>query len=290
MKLKPRHKGLARLIPLPLWGGVGGPLVFIVISIVLFSLSALHPGSLQGMRTQTADLAAPLLAAVSKPLHDAAAYVRSVSGLADLQAENERLRQENARLKQWYQTALQLQTENAALQDLLNVTLPPHHNFITARVIADSGNAFARSLLVLAGAHDGVSAGQAVLSDRGLIGRVVESGGKTARVLLLDDINSRIPVMVEGTNQRAVLAGANDGLPALLYLPPDIAIEEGARVLTSGHGGLLPFGLPVGAVVQDDNGRLLVRPYAEINQVHIVRIVERGGDPHLRRGSGDVMP
>ncbi len=284
MKLRSRTKGIARIIPFHLGGMKAGSFVFVIVALSLFSLSALNPAALETTRTRTADMFAPLLAAVNQPFYQASEYVRAVSGIAELQTENIRLEQENMRLRDWYQTALSLQSENKSLQELLNIKLAPQHSYITARVIADSGNAFAKSLLVLAGSRDGVESGQAVLAGDGLIGRVIESGQKTARILLLSDINSRIPVLIQGTNQRAILAGNNDDLPGLLHLPPEIEIEAGVRVVTSGHGGLFPYGLPVGQVVRTEEGALAVRPYASIDRVHMIRIVNKDEDPYLKQG------
>jgi len=188
------------------------------------------------------------------------------------------------RLRDWYQTALSLQAENESLQKILNLKLEPQQGFVTARIIADSSSAFARSLLVLVGDADGVESGQAVLAGDGLIGRVIESGRKSARVLLLTDINSRIPVLIQGTNQRAIMAGKNTDLPGLVHLPPDIEIEAGARVITSGHGGLFPYGLPIGEIVRDGDGRLAVQPYADLDRVQMVRIVRKAEDSNLNGG------
>ncbi len=256
-------------------------------ALFLFSVSALNPAAMEKARTGTTDLFAPLLSAINKPFYQAAEYVRAASGIASLQAENLRLQQENARLRDWYQSALSLKSENENLQKLLNIKVEPTYGYITARVIADAGNAFAKSLLVLAGAKDGVESGQAVLAGDGLIGRVIESGQKTARILLLTDINSRIPVMIQGTNQRAILAGNNDDMPGLLHLPPEVEIEAGARVITSGHGGLFPYGLPIGEIVKNKQGRLSVRPYAAVDQVYMVRVIDRADVPNLRHAPED---
>lgn len=234
------------------------------------------------------DVFAPVLAAINTPIQDAAGYVRAVTGLAALQAENLRLMEENERLRAWYQTALQLETRNNSLESMLNVAADPQRAFVTARIIADSGNAYVRSMLVLAGSQNNVGKGSPVLAAEGLVGRVIESGARASRILLLTDINSRIPVLVEGKNWRAVLAGANDGLPALDHLPPEALkdMEDGLRVVTSGHGGLFPFGLPVGDVVRGDDGQWFVRPYADVERLVYVRIIETVEDPYLQLGAG----
>ena len=232
------------------------------------------------VRTGMTDLFVPVLAVVNKPFQQAANYVQAVTGLADLQAENLRLRAENARLKDWYQTALLLQDKNAALQDLLNVAVEPQHSYVTARVVSDAGNAYAKSLLVLAGRTQSVTKGQAVLSGEGVIGRVVEAGNHSSRVLLLGDINSRIPVQIEGADHHAVLAGMHDDMPSLLHLPSGGKVEDGARVITSGRGGMFPYGLPVGQVVANGDG-YAVRPYADTDHVTFVRVLNSDGVPHL---------
>lgn len=237
---------------------------------------------MQSIRTGVSDAFAPLLVTVNAPIRAVADYARAVSGLASLQEENARLMEENAKLREWYQRALVLKSENESLQTLLNIKLPPQNRFVTARIIADSGNAYAHSVLVLAGAADGVEKGQAVLSGDGLLGRIIEAGGVTSRVLLLSDINARVPVMIEGSNIRAMVAGNGGPLPLLAHLPPDLAPKEGQRVITSGHGGLFPYGLPVGTVVKNGNGGWAVRPFADVDRAAHVRIVSAASDPRLR--------
>src|SRR5262245_30718707 len=176
---------------------------------------------MEGLRAGAADTFAPVLSAIGQPVQEAAIFVRNVSGLTQLQAENLRLQQENQRLREWYQTALVLEAENKSLRDLMNIRLDPQNSYITARVLADSGNTFVKSLLVSAGSNEGVKKGQAVISGDGVIGRIVEVGKNTARVLLLTDMNSRVPVLVENSRQHAILAGENEQAPILAHLPPD---------------------------------------------------------------------
>lgn len=252
-----------------------------MLALGIFMVSAVRPGSFGGARIMAVDAMAPVLSLVNRPLVATSEYVRTVTGLADLQAENKNLREENARLRQWYRTAQLLQSQNRNLQNLLHLQLEPHHSFITARVIADSGNAYVKSLLVLAGRDQGVDKGQAVLAGEGVIGRVTEAGRRSARILLLNDINSRIPVFVEGKNYRAIMAGQNTDMPVLEHLPPEGELEDGMRVVTSGHGGIFPYGLPVGKLVQASEGQWSVKPFAEVNRVQFVRIVNSSRIPHL---------
>ncbi|MCB1555910.1 MAG: rod shape-determining protein MreC [Alphaproteobacteria bacterium] len=254
------------------------PLLFIVLALLLFVFSSLHKDFGHPLKAQVTDAFAPILATLNTPVQTAAVYVSALTGFAALQTENATLAAENEHLRTWYQAALTLRAENESLHRLLNVHLPPGHRHITARVIADSGSPYAHSFLVLAGRQDGVKKGQAALAAGGVIGRVIETGETTARILLLTDINTRIPVTVETTGDRAILAGANTALPVLTHLPPNSTAAIGDRIVTSGHGGLFPYGLPVGEIIGRDEDGVSVRPYASLDRVDFIRIVDKQDD------------
>ncbi|HLI20842.1 MAG TPA: rod shape-determining protein MreC, partial [Stellaceae bacterium] len=123
---------------------------------------------------------------------------------------------------------------------------------------------------------DGVARGQAALTGEGLVGRVAEVGTRTARVLLLTDLNSHIPVELEDTHQHAVLDGDNSEQPRLVYLPQNVEVSVGERVVTIGAGGVFPPGLPVGVVASVANGVIRIEPYAELSRLEVLRIVDFG--------------
>jgi len=267
------------------WGRLNSSFILTVTAFFVLAASVLRPESLSNVRTGFSDAISPFVIAIGQPVQNAVNFVDSVSGVAELRAEVAQLRSENARLKEWYQTALMLQAENQSLQELLNLKVEPKHQYISARIISDAGNSFVKSVLVAAGTSDGVEKGQAALSGDGLIGRVVETGRNTSRILLLSDYNSRIPVFLEGSSQKAILAGQNTGTPHLKYLPEGSSIEEGTRVFTSGHGGLFPAGLPIGETALNAGGDIVIKPYADMSRVLFVRLVDIAENPNLRRNS-----
>lgn len=284
MKRRSWSKSLSRISPIPLAGGGFVSFIFVIAAVGTLIFSAVDPQRVSIVRTSVADAVVPVLGAVTKPFQSAILFVRDISGLSELQAENARLSQENLRLREWYQTALLLEAENKSLRELLHVRIDPENRFITAQVLADSGNTFVKSLLVAAGNEDGAQKGQAVISGEGVIGRIVESGNKVSRVLLLTDINSRVPVLVEDSSQHAILAGQNDINPALVHLPSGSEIKNGARIITSGYGGIFPHGLPVGRVVIGEDGVYRVQLFADFDRLVHVRIVDRNEDPNLHSG------
>ena len=135
---------------------------------------------------------------------------------------------------------------------------------------------FSNTLVINAGSEDGVKKGQAVLSDRGFIGRVSAVAKNSARLLLATDINSRVPVILESTRTRAVMVGRNTGRPKLIHLPAGAQITSSERVITSGHGGVFPPGLPVGLVATVSDRGIEVQQFTDYHQLEFVRIVDFG--------------
>src|SRR5690606_27794323 len=119
-----------------------------------------------------------------------------MSGLSDMASDLSRLREENAKLKQWYDRARQLEAENASLRGLVKLADLPRQNFATARVIAESGTGFSQAVLVDAGEEQGVRPDSVALTGQGLVGRVMAVADKTSNVMLMTDVNSRIPVII----------------------------------------------------------------------------------------------
>ncbi len=124
-----------------------------------------------------------------------------------LREENAKLRQDSLQLKEWQNAAANLDRENHELRALLRFKTEPRFAYISARVIADTGGPFSRGLIVTAGKLDGVREGMAATTGDGLIGRVVDAGDWSSRVVLITDLNSRIPVTVMGSGDRAIMAG-----------------------------------------------------------------------------------
>lgn len=250
--------------------------LLVCASAVMIILGKIDQVMFESLRISLSDEAAPIMKAASYPLATVEHLAANVGALFDTYQDNRRLSEENRRLLHWQQTALGLASENVQLRALLKLTPQAAVSYVTGRVIASSGGAYLRNLLVDAGSADGVARGQAAVTGEGLVGRVYEAGTRTARILLITDLNSRIPVIVERSRQRAILAGDNSGRPALWYLDPAVPPQVGDRIVTSGEGGVFPPGLPVGMVDAVGHGPPRVEPYVGPSRVEYVRIVDYG--------------
>jgi rod shape-determining protein MreC len=255
----------------------------IVTAFGLMLVGKLDAVIVERVRAEVVNVAAPLLGALSRPVQTVAEMVDTAESLSDIRAENERLRAENSRLQQWQTVARKLQADNASLAKLLSLAPEAQATYISARVIASSNGTFGNSMVVNAGRVNGVKSGQAVLGDAGFIGRVAEVSSHSARVLLLGDVSSRIPVMLETSRSRALLVGANVGRPRLLHTLPGTRVTASERIVTSGDGGAFPPGLPVGVVANVGDSVIEVQPFVDFDKLEFVRIADFGLDGLIER-------
>lgn len=291
--MKTRNSGPVAGIAAPLWALVHRFYFFLLIfaAIALMMVGRLNPVVIDVVRARATDAVSPVLDLFSRPAATVASGIEYIHQLIDLHDENVRLRQENARLQQWQFASVRLEAENRSLRTLLAFKPDPATSFITARVIADPGGSFVRTLVVTVGRRGGVKRGMAAMAGQGLIGRVVQVGEWSSRILLITDLNSRIPVVLETSRQRAMLSGDNADRPRLMYVPRGAQVARGERIFTSGHGGLYPPGLPIGIVdipeVQTAAGdgagvpavaspEVRVMPLVDMSRVEHVQLVDFG--------------
>lgn len=218
------------------------------LSFALLALSRLDHPAVKELRAEAEAWVVPALGAAMLPLDPARRLARQVQSSYDGFAELERLKGENNRLKQWESRARDLERKISELANLNKALEQQSLDYRTVRVIATSNGGFLHSALLEAGIEQGIHVGQPVINAGGMLGRIVEAGRRTSRVLLLTDVNSRVPVMVGASQVRAVLAGDNGPEPRITLLPQGTSIDEGDEIVTSGIGGMFPRGMRVGTV------------------------------------------
>jgi rod shape-determining protein MreC len=222
------------------------------------------------------DLLAPMYAGLSGPMNRLHQDIDAVRGVFSLAEENRRLREENRRLRKWRDVALSLAAENQELKASLHWIPDPAVSYVTARVATDTGGVYARSVLLSVGPNHTVKKGEIAVDDSGLVGRVTEVGERSARVLLITDMNSRIPVTLEGSRTHAMLMGTNGPRPHLMYWNEATPPKEGERVVTSAEANVFPANLPVGIVHYTAKQVPEVIPAAQLDRLEIVRLFDYG--------------
>ena len=250
--------------------------VLIALAVGLMLLGKADTVFAERARMALADTLAPIYAALASPLGSVRDGFAGIAGLFGVSAENARLRDENERLRRWQSVALALDAENQRLKANLRWIPDPAPSYVTARVVADAGGVYAKAVLLSVGPNHGIRKGEIALDERGLVGRVTEVGARTARVLLITDMNSRIPVILENSRAHAILIGTNGARPRLIYWPEGSAPQEGERVVTSTEAGAFPANLPVGVVHFTGANVPEIVPAAMLERLEVVRIFDYG--------------
>jgi len=250
--------------------------VLVAASVGLMLLGKADALLAERARMVLADSLAPIYATLAGPLADLRDIVNNATGFWNLTGENARLREENEQLRRWQSIALALDAENQRLQANLHWIPDPAPSYVTVRVIADAGGVYAKAVLLSVGPNHSIRKGEIVLDERGLVGRITEVGARTARALLITDLNSRIPVILEHSRAHAILVGTNGPLPHLVYWPEGSPPQEGERVVSSTEAGAFPANLPIGTVHYSAPNAPEVIPTARLDQLEIVRVFDYG--------------
>ena len=222
----------------------------------------------------TDTVAHPVGEVLSAPVRwtgDAFSYV---GGYFFAMSENRRLHVEIGELERTREAAIALANENARFRALLGLKTEPPIPMVGAKVITDARGPFANTRLADAGVEQGVAIGNPVMNERGLVGRIVGVAHGVSRVLLLTDVASRTPVLVDRTGARAILTGDGGANPKLSYMRGTDPVKAGDRVLTSGDGGVFPRGLPVGTAVVGLDGEWRLRLASDDAPIDFVRILK----------------
>jgi rod shape-determining protein MreC len=261
------------------------PLVIVIaLAIVLVLLGKAQSGLLDKARVHITDMMAPVLEKVRAPVAGFDRWMGSVAEILTVYQQNLRLKEENARLRQWRNVAIVLQGRVGRYQTLLHAVPDPQMNAVLARVIGRANRPFLQTMILDAGREHHALPGQAVVDARGMIGRIYLTGSRTSWVILLTDLNSRIPVTISASsgnngNIQAMMTGDNSAYPTIDMVSHTVTLHDGDQVTSSGDGGLLPSGLPIGTVAGDGRGGWRVALLADAGASQDVEILNFSKPP-----------
>ncbi|MDI2090557.1 rod shape-determining protein MreC [Commensalibacter oyaizuii] len=259
-------QGLAKLVL---------PLLFVFACLIML-LGQAQPKFVEAVRLKVSDYLAPGYALVEEPFGVLNGFLQNLKNIQHVAAENKALKDENLQLRRWYHVAMGLADENETLKKQLHWMPDPALSFITTRVVADISGVYRKAILVVLDENHKVRPGQVALDGFGLVGRVTEVGDRSARILLINDDSSRIPVRLLNSHAAAIMAGDNSLYPRLIFYPEDKHPVEGERVVTDAKGEALPAGIPIGYVHYIQPGQPVVIPYLPLDRLKIIRIFDYG--------------
>ena len=247
--------------------------ILVILLLALFLLWRIDSPRVERFRTALVDAVVPSFDWALVPVTRAVGMFEDFQSYTRIYEQNQELRRELQQMKAWKEAALQLEQKNARLMDLNQVRMDPKLTHVTGVVLADAGSPFRQSVLLNVGSRDGIRDGWATMDGIGLVGRIAGVGERTSRVILLNDSNSRIPVTVQPSGQKALLSGDNTPAPPLDFLENPDLVRPGDQVVTSGDGGMFPAGLLVGQVAQGSDRRLRVRLSADYERLEFLRVL-----------------
>ncbi len=256
-----------------------GPLRRLLVGILLlfligiFIVWRIDSPRVERFRADVIDRVVPSFDWVMAPITGTARIVADFQSYTRIYEQNQELRRELRRLQSWKEAALQLEQQNARLRDLIDMQLDPRLTYVTGVVLADSGSPFRQSVLLNVGSRDGVRDGWATIDGLGLVGRISGVGQETSRVMLLTDTSSRIPVTIQPSGQKAILAGDNTIGPLIEFVEDPDVVRPGDRIVSSGDGGVFPADLLIGSVTLGTDRRLRARLVADYERLEFLRVL-----------------
>ena len=180
-----------------------------------------------------------------------------------------KLKKENIELKSSIENTSFITSENERLKKIIDDYIIVSDEII-AKVLIDKQSPFLRSMIINKGSKNDIKLGMAVLDGEFLVGKVVEVNYTTSRVLLLSDLNSKIPVTIEPEGYQSILSGTGKNNGIIQYSKEEIFLKEGASVFTSGSGALFKSGIPIGKITNKIN----VDYFSDFSQLKFVKVIE----------------
>ena len=257
-------------------------LVLLVLSaFILMLINKTDTILIEKTSSVATDIMSPMIDVFVVPAKAVAGIYDYFKELKQIREDNKKLRKENRYLMGNLDRAKALEIENKLLANMLNYTPPPEAKFVTARVIAEEGDAFSHSLIAYTGHINKVKKGQVALSDKGVVGRIDKVGEMYSKIILITDINSKIPVMVERTRVRGILSGDNTPCPRMIFIPLEAELSVGDRIVTSGVAGVFPAGLPIGRISSIEKNDVKVTTFSNLDRLEYIKLVDYNLDDML---------
>ena len=226
----------------------------LIVIICLIAIIATSKTITSPLRAKAVDFLSPAL----KTIHSFLASVKNIMPFASLREENRILRERINLLNRKIEELKVVSSDNDRLKELLNFRKTIPFTTISAQVIGRDPSNWSNSLIIDKGLNGGIRQGRAVLSTKGLVGRVLEVGRYSSKILLITDPNSKVGVMINRNRQGGILVGSPDGRCRMIYIALDSDVMAGDKVITAGFGAIFPKDVMAGEVVRVDKepGRL----------------------------------
>tara|TARA_B100001123_G_scaffold54702_1_gene57883 strand:+ start:239 stop:1090 length:852 start_codon:yes stop_codon:yes gene_type:complete len=242
-----------------------------IISIILLYAGTIKAKPVDYLRSFIKDIIYRGSVIISSPSKGLQVTLNSIQEHFNLYENYNLLKIENTELKNKDFDPDFLIFENQQLRKILDDQIKSEYNLISSRVMLDKQSPYLNSFVINGGSNRGIKKGFAVLDGKNFIGRIVDVNFFSSRVLLISDLNSKIPVIIEPDGFQAILSGSGSKNPILEFLPENHKVQEGNKVYTSGKEGIFTAGIPIGKITKSE-GTLSVSLNSDLSQIMYVNI------------------
>ena len=243
----------------------------VVLSIVLISIETIEAKPFNYFRSFIKDTIYRGSLVVSAPFKVFDNFTDYINKHLNLYSNYDELKKENNELKNNISESDFLEFENAQLRKLIEEQVSSSSDLLSARVMIDKQSPYINSFVINIGSNKNIKNGMAVLDGKNFVGRIVDVNFFSSRVLLVSDLNSKIPVIIEPSGYHAILSGHGTNKPILEYLPENYTIQDGDKVYTSGKEGIFSPGIPVGKI-KIEKGVVKTSLFSDLSQITFVNI------------------
>jgi len=246
-------------------------LVLVIISIILIFIESIEARPLNILRSIIKDTVYRSSLIVSSPSKAFKSFTNFTGGYLNLHDNYKKLKEENIKLKNNKLRSDFLELENSQLRKLIDEQVVSSSNLVSARVMIDKQSPYINSFILNIGSNKSIKNGMAVLDGKIFIGRIVDVNFFSSRVLLISDLNSKIPILSEPSGVHAILSGHGIKKPTLEYLPENHTVKDGDKIYTSGKEGIFSTGIPIGKV-KIEQKIIKVELFSKLDQITFVNI------------------
>jgi len=247
-------------------------LALIIISIILLSLDFYKAKPLDILRSISKDIIYKGSFVMSLPFKSLDSGYKKIKTHINFYNDYENLQKELYVLKAQQSEIEFLRMQNKELKIVISENLQRNINDVIAKVILDKQSPFLKSIILNKGTKSNIKKGMAVLHKNNMIGRIVEVNYLSSRVLLINDLNSKIPVKIQPSGENAIMSGEGNNLASLDFLPKLSTIEEENIVFTSGSDGVFDDGIPIGKITEIEE-KFYVEFFSDLNQINFVTVI-----------------
>jgi rod shape-determining protein MreC len=244
----------------------------LLIALIIFSFSLTHNKHFSRIQAAIFDHTSIITNLITSPMRGLVGIKEWFSAYLKVHNKNEKLVKKLKQMEEWALKAHALTLENQQLRQLLKISPDPQISYVTAPVLGIVQAPYTKTIVLGAGSKKGIKLRQPVVIDQHIVGRIVEVSEHASRVLLIQDVNSHIPVIFEKSKVQGIASGTSESYLIIRFFEMEAKAEIGELIFTSGVGGIYPKGYLVGQVAYQKDETVGVKSLIKLNELEYVHV------------------